>query len=464
MRKLKQLVLILFCCLLVIFSASCDRLFPILRIMGYGSYTVVFDGNGGSGSMPDQEISRNESTRLSTNMFSRTQYYFVGWNTSADGDNILYYDRQKVYNLAENNETVTLYAQWEYIEDEYIARETYAVRYVDRYGTTISQNTMDVGVDYIIYCTAYQTPESHIFIGWNTKADGTGTSYKNGDVLSNVKAGQTVVLYAQYKRIENAPMGGSYYIDDYTDLLLMKNDLNGTYILTKDIDMSNIMVVNAYECGTPGNPFNGKFFGNGHVIYGSASPCSYTKEIYCGLFGYISKNGWVQDLHLELWIDSWDYSAPFARYNEGTIINCSATGWLITMENEFLRKDLYVGGIVVFNSGTIKNTLSTASIGATSHAKKVRMGGICAENSGIVENCIYLSDNYTTIGGYKYNKYTSFQIDGLMCVNKGTSTNNYYFNDISYEIKKGLYEGEYVDEIYESGKIASPYGAGAAVS
>ncbi|MBE5738083.1 MAG: hypothetical protein E7348_06770 [Clostridiales bacterium] len=65
------------------------------------------------------------------------------------------------------------------------------------------------------------------------------------------------------------------------------------------------------------------------------------------------------------------------------------------------------------------------------------------------------------MGGYKYNEYTSFQIDGLMCLNEGTSTNNYYFNDIKYEIKKGSYVDEMLDETYESGKVISLYGAGA---
>lgn len=433
----------------------------------FGSYTVVFKPNGGEGSMSNQTVPRNESAELSKNTFARAHFNFVGWNTTADRVGFSYEDGDRVYNLGEKNETVTLYAQWEYNDeygdDEPIVGNTYTIRYVENNGTTLYEKTMSVGVDGLIYCMAYRAPDSYEFIGWNMKADGTGRLFENGAYLTDVGAGETVVLYAQYKKMENESIGGIYYVDDYADLLLMKNDLSGTYVLIQDVELpSNTMWSNNYECGTPSNPFNGKFFGNGYTIFGGLYNHSYQKEVYCGLFGYIGESGWVQDLHLELWIDTWDYSATFARYNKGTIVNCSAAGTVAALENEFQRKELYVGGIVVFNEGTIKNTLSTVFMSGTTLTKNIQMGGICVKNSGTVENCIYLRRNeYDSIGGYKYSDNTSFQIDGLMCVNEGLSTNNYYFNMMDYAVHKGNSD---VGEIYESGKVTSFYGKGADAS
>ena len=43
------------------------------------------------------------------------------------------------------------------------------------------------------------TKTGYAFKGWNTKADGTGTSYSNGQSVSNLTTtnGGTVTLYAQ---------------------------------------------------------------------------------------------------------------------------------------------------------------------------------------------------------------------------------------------------------------------------
>jgi len=441
------------------------RLYPNW-VWDHGSYTVVFKANGGSGNMANQTLPRNEYSKLSINMFIREHYTFAGWSKTADGVGPSYEDEESVYNLAEKRGTIILYAQWVYNdvydEDQSIASDSYTVRYLENNGTMLYEKKMSVGVDGIIHCLAYQTPESYVFVGWNTKADGTGTLYENGTYITGIKTGQTIVLYAQYKKIENEMIDGVYYVDDYTDLLLMKNNLNGTYVLIQDIVLPNEMLSIVFECGTPTSPFNGRFFGNGYTISSTLITSSYEKENYCGLFGYIGENGWVQDLHLALNIDGWDYGATFARCNQGTIVNCSATGQVSMGENEFQRKDLYVGGIVVFNEGTIKNTFSAVFIGGTTLIKNIQMAGICIKNTGTIENCIYLRETkYVSVGGYKYNEYTSFQIDGLMCLNEGTSTNNYYFNDIKYEIKKGSYVDEMLDETYESGKVISLYGAGA---
>lgn len=43
--------------------------------------------------------------------------------------------------------------------------------------------------------------KGHTFAGWNTKADGTGTAYQAGADVSYPAEGQTLTLYAQWKRV-----------------------------------------------------------------------------------------------------------------------------------------------------------------------------------------------------------------------------------------------------------------------
>jgi hypothetical protein len=76
------------------------------------TYTVVFDKNGGSGSMDDQTITTDVPTQLDANTFTREGYFFVCWNTAADGTGTSYADQASVTNLAATDQSMTLYAQW----------------------------------------------------------------------------------------------------------------------------------------------------------------------------------------------------------------------------------------------------------------------------------------------------------------------------------------------------------------
>ena len=75
-------------------------------------YTVVFNANTGTGTMPNQVIGVGATTTLTTNAFTKTGYKFVGWNTQADGQGTAYLNNASVSNLGTFNQTVNLYAQW----------------------------------------------------------------------------------------------------------------------------------------------------------------------------------------------------------------------------------------------------------------------------------------------------------------------------------------------------------------
>ena len=75
------------------------------------SYTIMFDANGGTGTMADQIAIVDIPTPLAPNTFTRSGYYFAGWSTTQDGD-VEYTDGQSVTNLAPEDESITLYAVW----------------------------------------------------------------------------------------------------------------------------------------------------------------------------------------------------------------------------------------------------------------------------------------------------------------------------------------------------------------
>ena len=72
-------------------------------------YTVIFDANGGEGSMEAQTFSYGVDTKLTKNTFTRDDYVFTGWNTKADGTGATYADEGSIIDLTED---LTLYAQW----------------------------------------------------------------------------------------------------------------------------------------------------------------------------------------------------------------------------------------------------------------------------------------------------------------------------------------------------------------
>ncbi len=86
---------------------------PAFRIATLPKYTVIFDSNGGSGSMTNQGIYSGVSTKLSLNTFTASEnMIFDSWNTKEDGSGISYSDGEEI-NLEKNDgETITLYAQW----------------------------------------------------------------------------------------------------------------------------------------------------------------------------------------------------------------------------------------------------------------------------------------------------------------------------------------------------------------
>lgn len=72
--------------------------------------TVIFDANGGTGTMKPQIFEEMVEQALNANTFTRDGYAFIGWNTEADGSGTAFQDQAIA--VFGGSSTRTLYAQW----------------------------------------------------------------------------------------------------------------------------------------------------------------------------------------------------------------------------------------------------------------------------------------------------------------------------------------------------------------
>ena len=152
-------------------------------------YTVNFDKNNGTGEMSDQAFVCDVEQALTENAFTRTGYAFSGWNTAADGKGTPYADKESVSNLVESG-NVTLYAQW--------TPNGYTVVFDKNNGTgEMSDQEFTYDAEQALTENAF-TRTGYAFAGWNTAADGSGTSYADKVPVTNLATTGSVTLYAQW--------------------------------------------------------------------------------------------------------------------------------------------------------------------------------------------------------------------------------------------------------------------------
>ena len=162
------------------------------------TYTIKFVGNGStSGSMANMTMTYDAAKNLTDNAFKRTGYSFTSWNTKADGGGTKYTNKQSVKNLTTiNGATITLYAQW--------TPDSYTIKFNGNGSTsgTMSDLKMTYDVAKDLTANAYKRT-GYTFKNWNTKTDGTGTSYADKQSVKNlsVSSGTTITLYAQWTPI-----------------------------------------------------------------------------------------------------------------------------------------------------------------------------------------------------------------------------------------------------------------------
>ena len=152
--------------------------------------TLAYDANGGSGAPGDQSGDAFSDVTVSDTTPTREGYSFTGWNTAADGTGVDY-PADSTYTLPASG-TDTLYAQW---NQDVVGQATLAYSANGGSGAPGDQSG-DASSDVTVSDTT-PTREGYSFTGWNTAADGTGTSYAGNDSYT-LPASGTDTLYAQW--------------------------------------------------------------------------------------------------------------------------------------------------------------------------------------------------------------------------------------------------------------------------
>ena len=152
---------------------------------------IYFYANNGTNNYVTQTVTQNKSFSLTNNSFSRTGYTFSKWNTASNGTGVDYSNGQTISGI---NSNLTLYAQWNPI--------TYKIKYNSNGGEgTMNDETLTYGIASNLSSNSF-TRSNYIFTSWNTKSDGTGTSYNNKQSVINLttNANETITLYAQWEK------------------------------------------------------------------------------------------------------------------------------------------------------------------------------------------------------------------------------------------------------------------------
>lgn len=196
------------------------------------AYTIIYDANGGTVNTDDENLKylrlmsnstattiafNGKEKELAKNFYKKSGYAFKEWNTSADGTGTSYKDTDKINFDNVENSTFRLYAQWEL--------ESYYVTFNPNGGIgTMDNQSFVPNVEQNLIFNKF-TKDGYIFKSWNTNADGTGASYKDGETI---KITNNLTLYAIWSPIE---YGVTYEANNGTGNELIQNTHYGDDIL-----------------------------------------------------------------------------------------------------------------------------------------------------------------------------------------------------------------------------------------
>ncbi|MEG2414252.1 MAG: InlB B-repeat-containing protein, partial [Clostridia bacterium] len=129
--------------------------------------TIIFDANGGSGTMANFVSKTDSVILLTANAFTKDGYAFAGWATTADGE-VAYADGAS-YTMTASG--ITLFAVW--------AGSDNTVTFNANGGVgTIASQTIKTGASANLTANAF-TKDGYAFAGWATTADGE-VAYADG--------------------------------------------------------------------------------------------------------------------------------------------------------------------------------------------------------------------------------------------------------------------------------------------
>lgn len=171
-------------------------------------YTVNYDANGGTGSMPASTLTYDRPQALPAIGFTKAGYSFAGWNTQKDGTGKSFTDKQTVADLLTHENAVgILYAQWTptppVITVIFHSNDGGTDETVKRVWASNNLDMKAIGLP------DGWTRRGFVFHGWNLAADGSGVEYKAGESLYGRMTTATVDLYADWAGLQSTlPQAG----------------------------------------------------------------------------------------------------------------------------------------------------------------------------------------------------------------------------------------------------------------
>ena len=165
-------------------------------------YSIVYDLNGGTGSISNQSKSYGTDIKISETIPTKTGYTFLGW-TSQKGSSKVEYTSGSTY---KNNANVILYAVW--------TPEKYSIVYdlnggigdITNQDKTYNEDialseeipTKNYEITFdLCYGNEEKKKESILcsFLGWSTSINNQQTDYNPGDII---KENKDIILYASW--------------------------------------------------------------------------------------------------------------------------------------------------------------------------------------------------------------------------------------------------------------------------
>ena len=164
-------------------------------------YTVNYDANGGTGSMPASTLTYDSPQALAAIGFTKAGYSFTGWNTRKDGSGRTFTDKQTVSNLlTHEGASGTLYAQWTptppIVTVIFHVNNGGADETVKRVWASNNLEMKTIGLP------SGWSNSGFAFRGWNLKDDGTGVEYEAGETLYGRLTAETTDLYADWNGLQ----------------------------------------------------------------------------------------------------------------------------------------------------------------------------------------------------------------------------------------------------------------------
>lgn len=210
------------------------------------AYTIVFKPNGGNGYTKTSYSNNNKDHKLESNEYTRIGYKFNGWNTKADGSGTTYEDNEVINLNSVENSQLLLYAKW------------LPINYKIKFNSNEAKGEMEE--QNLTYDKASKlnknifTKDGYKFKNWNTKADGSGTTYEDEHEVLNLSKedGDIIELYAQWQEDFDFKINKYSYdeTNNYIDLI--------EYNTTVSDFKKNIILNSSYSVTVDSKEINGK--------------------------------------------------------------------------------------------------------------------------------------------------------------------------------------------------------------